>query len=85
MQRKRHETILEKISDKFLKLPSYIQVIVSWIVIIAFIALLLWVNNNYLHISFSGSDECSGRFEYNCGDINDTNIDKEYPEREESY
>lgn len=85
MQRKKQASILESFSDKFLKLPNYVQVIISWMIIIAFVVLVLWINSNFLHISFSGSDECSGRFEYNCGDIENTNIDKEYPEREERY
>jgi hypothetical protein len=81
MQNKKRTSILEAISDKFLKLPGYVQILISWVIIIACIALFVWVNNNYIHIPFSGSDECSGTFEHNCGDIDDTRMDREYPDR----
>ena len=81
MSYKKRISILEAISDKFLSLPGYMQVLISWVIIIACIALFIWINSNYLHIPFNGSDECSGTVEYNCGDINDAHMDREYPER----
>ena len=81
MPNKKRISILEAISDNFLRLPGYVQVLISWVIIIACIALFIWVNDNYLHIPFSGSDECSGMYEYNCGDIDDARMNREYPER----
>ncbi len=61
----------EKVADKFLKSSKTVQFVVSWVIIIGVLILFFWLNGKYFHLGGDGTSECSGTFEYNCGDVED--------------
>lgn len=71
-----------KVNKNFFDLPKYAQYIISWVIIIGLLWSFFWLNSNYLHLPLGGgTEECSGTFETNCGDIEDMQqrLDKEPP------
>ncbi len=61
----------DKLSDKYFNSSKTAQFIISWVIIIAVLILFFWLNDKYFHLGGDDTSECSGTFEYNCGDIED--------------
>lgn len=61
----------DKLADLYLKCPKWVQFVISWVIIVGVIVGFLWLNDHYLHLPINGNEECSGTFEFSCGDPED--------------
>lgn len=66
---------IDNLAEKYLKLPGWVNFLVSMSIVIGILAGFIWLNGNYLHLTIGGDNtECSGQFEYNCGDVDDARM-----------